>query len=82
MQNRFLKNGLNLEEISKVRKGFRGTEAAQVTTSPGKTPIAPRVYTEDYPGGPLPFTSVRLLVLPLDRSHKLSSAGAVPPLFC
>lgn len=81
MQDSFLKNGLNLEEIAQVRKGFRGTEACP-TSSPGKAPIAPRVYTEDYPGGPLPFTSVRLLVLPLDRCHKLSSAGLLSPLFC
>ena len=81
MQNRFLKNGLKLEEISEVRTGFRGTDAC-VTSSPGKTPIAPREYSEDYPGGPLPFTSVRLLVLPLDRCHKLSSAGLLSPLFC
>lgn len=78
MQERFIKNGLNLEEIAEVRKGFRGTEVA-VTASPGKTPITPRIYTEDFPGGPLPWTSVRLLVLPLDRNHKLSSAGACSP---
>lgn len=77
MQEQFLKNGLNLELISETRKGFRGTDAI-VTSSPGKTPITPRVYAEDYPGGPLPWTAVRLLVLPLERSHKLSSAGTVP----
>lgn len=81
MQNRFLKNGLKLEEISEVRTGFRGTDAC-VTSSPGKTLIAPREYSEDYPGGPFPVNAVRLLVLPLDGSHKLSSAGTIPPLSC
>jgi hypothetical protein len=74
MQERFVKNGLNLEEIAKVRKGFRGTDNA-VMMSPGRGSITPRVYTEDYPGGPLPWSAVRLLVLPLNRTHKLSSAG-------
>jgi hypothetical protein len=75
MAAQFLEKGLDTEFIASLRDQFKGLETKGVPASPGKA-VAPRLYAEDFVGGPFPDNAIRLAVLPLEPATTLSSAGA------
>mmetsp|Transcript_36308 Transcript_36308/g.102595 ORF Transcript_36308/g.102595 Transcript_36308/m.102595 type:complete len:266 (+) Transcript_36308:389-1186(+) len=69
------KGGLNVQSIQDFRKYFDGLSGPG--TAPAWGSPWPKQYTQlERPDGPLPFPTVRLVVIPLEDSPSLVSAAA------